>query len=105
MNINGNYNTLNFLVFQLNTMDLDSEDGVKNIVWSNTNNRFFKRVKCQPWKHPKRKYRQNVYENYHPGAFEKFLAMYLYSYDVKKPIIAPSTDDVPNVDKVEKEIP
>lgn len=84
MNINASYNTLNFLVYQLNTMDIDSPDGVKNIVWLDNKSRFFKIVKSKPWKDEgKKKNRLPEYVNYHDAAFNKFLAMYLYSYDSK----------------------
>jgi len=98
LNINASYNNLNFLAFQLNTLDIDSPNGVKNIVWSNTNSRFFKRIKSQPWKHPEHTYVPSKYDHFHPAAFEKFLAMYLYNYDKKRPVCKP----MPVVDEVEQ---
>lgn len=96
MNINGSYNNLNFLVFQLNTLDLDSSDGVKNIVWADTQNKFFERIMCQPWKHPERKITPTQYENFAGNAFEKFLAVYMYNYDriVEPKITIEDTEDI-----------
>lgn len=45
---------MNFTYFQLNTIDFDnSEAGVKNFVWFDTENVLFERRLPQPWKRDK----------------------------------------------------
>ena len=83
INVNMNYNILNFIVFQLNTLDFDSEDGIKNFAWFDSAKLFSKKL-CKPWLEPRVNrqyvYRPPTYSDYNKEAFEKFLAVYLYHY-------------------------
>lgn len=77
-NVNCTYNNFNFLCFQLNTLDISEDSGIKNFVWLDSNNELFVRKKCQPWKEEGRQYKPPTYSDYNPAVFQKFLAMFLY---------------------------
>ncbi|CAL1527951.1 unnamed protein product [Lymnaea stagnalis] len=64
-----------FAFFQLNTLDLDSDNGIKNLVWTADRADLFTIIPGQPWM-PK-KLKTTRYENFEPLAFDKFLAVYL----------------------------
>lgn len=76
-NINMDWTTLNFLCFQLNTLDTDSDDGVKNFAWCDTDNKMFVKNYPKPWREEK-KWQSIHYEDYSPEVFEKFLAVFLH---------------------------
>ncbi|ELU12430.1 hypothetical protein CAPTEDRAFT_220488 [Capitella teleta] len=63
--------TLSF--FQLNTLRMDSDDGIKNMAWFDSDNKLFNKIV------PKRAMLRNTkYEDYDPQVFKKVAAMYLY---------------------------
>ncbi|XP_075472508.1 large ribosomal subunit protein mL37 [Ascaphus truei] len=67
-----------FMVLQLNTLDFDSNDGVKNIVWIDSDQPLYESAACVP------KLRRKVVVvpagicGYQPATFMKFWAMYLH---------------------------
>ena len=64
--------TFHFTAFQLNTLDFTSNDGIKNFVWFDNDNKLFNKIE------PKRAMLRNTkYEDYDPEVFKKFLAVYL----------------------------
>ncbi|KAJ1170317.1 hypothetical protein NDU88_002195 [Pleurodeles waltl] len=69
---------LHFVVFQLNTTDLNSSDGVKNIVWMDSDQMLYDYANYLP----KLKKRVVVVPSgvfgYQPDTFKKFLAIYLH---------------------------
>lgn len=75
-NINMDWTTLNFLCFQLNTLNLQSDDGIKNFAWCDHDNRMFVKNYPKPWR-PEEMYKHYRYTDYTPEVFEKFLAMFL----------------------------
>ncbi|XP_045209826.2 39S ribosomal protein L37, mitochondrial-like [Mercenaria mercenaria] len=80
INVNMGINELNFIMFQLNTMDLHSDTGIKNFAWFDSAKMFSKNY-CQPWLNPPDwTYTPPTYSDYNSEAFEKFLALYLYDY-------------------------
>uniref|UniRef100_A0A8C8SVM2 Large ribosomal subunit protein mL37 n=1 Tax=Pelusios castaneus TaxID=367368 RepID=A0A8C8SVM2_9SAUR len=66
-----------FMVFQLNTTDLISSDGVKNLVWIDSDQYMYDYIRYRP------KIKQKVVTvppgiyGYQPDLFKKFLALYL----------------------------
>ena len=75
-NINMDWTTLNFLCFQLNTLDTNTDDGVKNLAWCDNDNKLFSKIYPKPWKEEE-KWQKMRYEDYCPEVFEKFLAVFL----------------------------
>lgn len=69
------HQTLNFVFFQLNTLDFSSEHGVKNLVWADGGNHLFQKILSQPWM-PKA-IRDERLEDLEPAVFRKLLAVYL----------------------------
>ncbi|KAK2143922.1 hypothetical protein NP493_4363g00000 [Ridgeia piscesae] len=64
--------TFHFVCFQLNTLNFDSGDGVKNLVWFDNNNEMYNKIL------PKRTMLRNTkYEDYDPEVFKKILALYV----------------------------
>lgn len=62
-----------FGFFQLNTLQMDQEDGVKNLAWFDVDNKLFNKII------PKRAMLRNTkYEDYDPEVFKKMVAMYTY---------------------------
>ncbi|XP_007907172.1 39S ribosomal protein L37, mitochondrial [Callorhinchus milii] len=67
-----------FLVFQLNTTDLQPDQGVKNLVWLDSDQLLYDYAKCRP------EIRKKVVQvpvglsGYRPETFNKFLALYLH---------------------------
>jgi len=57
-----------FLYYQLNTLDLDGEDGVKNMVWVDATNPLYDSFQTLA--------QQPVLEGYNPRALDTILAMY-----------------------------
>lgn len=67
-----------FVCFQLNTLDIDSKNGVKNLVWFDCDNELFKKIL------PERSMLRNTrYEDYDPDVFKKLLAVYLYGANLE----------------------
>ena len=61
-----------FMCFQLNTLNLDSGDGIKNMAWFDSDNVMYQKIL------PKRAMLRNTkYEDYDPEVFKKFLAFYV----------------------------
>lgn len=61
-----------FTCFQLNTLDFSTNNGIKNLVWFDSDNALFNKIL------PKRAMLRNTkYEDYNPEVFKKFLALYL----------------------------
>lgn len=67
---------LNFTCFQLNTLNFDNDQGIKNFVWFDTGNQLFSRHLPQPWKEDEF-YHKRRYENFNPAPFDKMLALIL----------------------------
>jgi large subunit ribosomal protein L37 len=57
-----------FLYYQLNTLDLDGDDGIKNMVWMDTTNPLYDRYESVAY--------QPVLEGYNPRTMQTLLAMY-----------------------------
>lgn len=65
---------LNFLSLQLNTLNFQTSDGIKNLIWCDEDNVMFKKILPRPWlnedlENPR-------YVDYNPNVFKKFLAFY-----------------------------
>ncbi|XP_048844434.1 39S ribosomal protein L37, mitochondrial [Brienomyrus brachyistius] len=73
-----NGRTFSFVVFQLNTTDLDSDTGVKNLVWMDADQPLYEYAKIRPV--VKRKVIQVPagLAGYQPDTFKRFLALYLH---------------------------
>ena len=67
---------MNFLCFQLNTLDTQSDSGVKNLAWFDIGNQLFVKHFPKPWKE-EAMYQRFRYEDYSPEVYQKFLAVYL----------------------------
>ncbi|TFK10186.1 heterogeneous nuclear ribonucleoprotein A0 [Platysternon megacephalum] len=67
-----------FMVFQLNTTDLASSDGVKNLVWIDSDQYMYDYIRYLPGIRKKVvKFPPGIY-GYRPDTFKKFLALYLH---------------------------
>ena len=75
-NINMDWTTLNFLCFQLNTLDTNNDNGVKNLAWCDNNNKLFSKIYPKPWKEEEI-WKKMRYEDYSKEVFKKFLAVFL----------------------------
>ncbi|KAK3790081.1 hypothetical protein RRG08_020062, partial [Elysia crispata] len=64
-----------FAFFQLNTLDLSSDTGIKNLVWTGPVSQMFEKIMGQPWM--PRPLRLDKLVNFDPTAYENFLAVYL----------------------------
>lgn len=67
---------LNFVFFQLNTLDFTSDSGVKNIAWLDTGNSLYQKILSQPWKGED--FKKHQYTDFEGTAFKKLLAVLLY---------------------------
>lgn len=67
-----------FLVFQLNTTDLQSNDGVKNLIWLDQDQFLYDYAKCLPVIRKKVIQVPDGLSGYCPETFSKFLALYLH---------------------------
>lgn len=67
--------SFSFLFFQLNTLSFDSDHGVKNLIWMDTENKLFNKILSQPWLSKAK--RDERLEDFNPKVFEKLLAVYL----------------------------
>ncbi|NWH76155.1 RM37 protein, partial [Piaya cayana] len=67
-----------FMVFQLNTTDLVSNDGIKNLVWIDSDQNLYEKAQCVP-EIKKRVVTKPVgIYGFQPDTFKKFLALYLH---------------------------
>ncbi|KAH0618591.1 hypothetical protein JD844_017947 [Phrynosoma platyrhinos] len=67
-----------FLVFQLNTTDLDSSNGVKNLVWIDGDQLLYEDARSHPEIKKKVVVKPAGIHGYQPETFKKFLAFYLH---------------------------
>ncbi|XP_006896373.1 PREDICTED: 39S ribosomal protein L37, mitochondrial-like [Elephantulus edwardii] len=67
-----------FLVFQLNTTDLASDAGVKNLVWVDSDQLLYEHFWCRPVIKKKVMVEPVGPVGYQPETFKKFLALYLH---------------------------
>ncbi|KAJ6662512.1 hypothetical protein lerEdw1_011648 [Lerista edwardsae] len=67
-----------FLVFQLNTTDLDSSDGVKNMAWLDGDQLLYEDARSRPEIKKKVVVVPAGIHGYRPDTFKKFLAFYLH---------------------------
>ncbi|KAM4641555.1 large ribosomal subunit protein mL37 [Discoglossus pictus] len=67
-----------FMLFQLNTLDLDSNDGVKNMVWMDADQPLYDSALCVPKMKRKVVVAPANVSGFQPATFRKFWAMYLH---------------------------
>ncbi|XP_039590666.1 39S ribosomal protein L37, mitochondrial [Polypterus senegalus] len=67
-----------FIVLQLNTTDLASDDGVKNIIWMDQDQLLYEYAKCLPLIKKKVVTVPAGLSGYKPDTFKKFLALFLH---------------------------
>ncbi|XP_039929177.1 large ribosomal subunit protein mL37 [Hirundo rustica] len=67
-----------FMVFQLNTTDLVSNDGVKNLVWIDSDQNLYERAQCVPEVKKRVVTKPAGIFGFQPDTFKKFLALYLH---------------------------
>lgn len=70
--VHSNGETFHFVAFQLNTLDMADNNGIKNIAWVDPDHKLFNKII------PRRAMLRNtLYEDYDPNVFQKLLAMYV----------------------------
>ncbi|XP_062437570.1 large ribosomal subunit protein mL37 [Rhea pennata] len=67
-----------FMVFQLNTTDLVSSDGIKNLVWIDSDQQLYEKAQCIPEIKKKVVTKPAGIYGFQPDTFKKFLALYLH---------------------------
>ncbi|NWR71035.1 RM37 protein, partial [Centropus unirufus] len=67
-----------FMVFQLNTTDLVSNDGIKNLVWIDSDQNLYEKAQCSPEIKKKVVVKPAGIHGFQPDTFKKFLALYLH---------------------------
>ncbi|KAM6415346.1 large ribosomal subunit protein mL37 [Rhynochetos jubatus] len=67
-----------FMVFQLNTTDLVSSDGVKNLVWIDSDQNLYEKAQCIPEVRKRVVTKPAGIYGFQPDTFKKFLALYLH---------------------------
>ncbi|NWY56772.1 RM37 protein, partial [Chionis minor] len=67
-----------FMVFQLNTTDLVSSDGVKNLVWIDSDQNLYEKAQCVPEVKKRVVTKPAGIYGFQPDTFKKFLALYLH---------------------------
>lgn len=67
-----------FLVLQLNTTDLDSNEGIKNLVWVDSDQLLYQHFWCLPVIKKKVVVEPVGPTGFQPETFRKFLALYLH---------------------------
>uniref|UniRef100_A0A8C9FFM3 Large ribosomal subunit protein mL37 n=1 Tax=Pavo cristatus TaxID=9049 RepID=A0A8C9FFM3_PAVCR len=67
-----------FLVFQLNTTDLVSNDGIKNLVWIDSDQKLYESAQCVPEVKKRVVTKPTGIYGLQPETFKKFLALYLH---------------------------
>ncbi|XP_041373377.1 39S ribosomal protein L37, mitochondrial-like [Gigantopelta aegis] len=73
--VNMDETSINFLFFQLNTLNFGSDDGVKNIAWVDSGNVLFEKHLPKPWLGPEHETLR--LDNYDPKPFHKVLAVFV----------------------------
>ncbi|NXF69475.1 RM37 protein, partial [Ciccaba nigrolineata] len=67
-----------FMVFQLNTTDLVSNDGIKNLVWIDSDQKLYEKAQCIPEVKKRVVTKPAGIYGFQPDTFKKFLALYLH---------------------------
>ncbi|NXL11190.1 RM37 protein, partial [Mesembrinibis cayennensis] len=67
-----------FMVFQLNTTDLVSGDGIKNLVWIDSDQNLYEKAQCTPEVKKRVVTKPAGIYGFQPDTFKKFLALYLH---------------------------
>ncbi|KAM4655600.1 large ribosomal subunit protein mL37 [Amazona ochrocephala] len=67
-----------FMVFQLNTTDLVSNDGIKNMVWIDSDQNLYENALCVPEVKKRVVLKPAGIYGFQPDTFKKFLALYLH---------------------------
>ncbi|NXD10422.1 RM37 protein, partial [Nothocercus nigrocapillus] len=67
-----------FMVFQLNTTDLVSSDGIKNLVWIDSDQPLYEKAQCVPEIKKRVVTKPAGIYGFQPDTFKKFLALYLH---------------------------
>ncbi|NXF82951.1 RM37 protein, partial [Sclerurus mexicanus] len=67
-----------FMVFQLNTTDLVSSDGIKNLVWIDSDQKLYETAQCLPKIKKRVVVKPAGIYGFEPDTFKKFLALYLH---------------------------
>ncbi|NXI74141.1 RM37 protein, partial [Anseranas semipalmata] len=67
-----------FMVFQLNTTDLVSSDGIKNLVWIDSDQNLYENAQCVPEVKKRVVTKPAGIYGFQPETFKKFLALYLH---------------------------
>ncbi|NXG56709.1 RM37 protein, partial [Hemiprocne comata] len=67
-----------FMVFQLNTTDLVSNDGIKNLVWIDSDQNLYEKAQCVPEVKKRVVTKPAGIYGFQPDTFKKFLALYLH---------------------------
>ncbi|KFO86933.1 hypothetical protein N320_03895, partial [Buceros rhinoceros silvestris] len=67
-----------FMVFQLNTTDLVSSDGIKNLVWIDSDQNLYEQAQCAPEVKKRVVTKPAGIYGFQPDTFKKFLALYLH---------------------------
>ncbi|XP_005233042.3 39S ribosomal protein L37, mitochondrial [Falco peregrinus] len=67
-----------FMVFQLNTTDLVSNDGIKNLVWIDSDQNLYEKAQCIPEVKKRVVVKPAGIYGFQPDTFKKFLALYLH---------------------------
>ncbi|KFR14815.1 hypothetical protein N306_07509, partial [Opisthocomus hoazin] len=67
-----------FMVFQLNTTDLVSNDGVKNLVWIDSDHNLYEKAQYVPEVKKRVVTKPVGIYGFQPDTFKKFLALYLH---------------------------
>ncbi|NWU95361.1 RM37 protein, partial [Upupa epops] len=67
-----------FMVFQLNTTDLVSNDGIKNLVWIDADQCLYEQALCVPEVKKRVVVKPTGIHGFQPDTFKKFLALYLH---------------------------
>ncbi|NXD77247.1 RM37 protein, partial [Halcyon senegalensis] len=67
-----------FMVFQLNTTDLVSSDGIKNLVWIDSDQNLYEKAQCVPEVKKRVVTKPAGIYGFQPDTFKKFLALYLH---------------------------
>ncbi|KAK0069242.1 39S ribosomal protein L37 mitochondrial [Biomphalaria pfeifferi] len=80
-----------FAFFQLNTLDFESDSGIKNFIWTADRSDLYSETHPQPWlKDPLLEKSKIV--DYDPVAFDRFLAVYLNGFPEMSSILQKQTD-------------
>ena len=71
--------SLNFTFYQLNTLDCDNEEGVKNLVWFDNQRQLYSKLL------PKRgMLRHTRYVDYDPEVLDHLMAVYMMDVDLQQ---------------------